>query len=418
MAQPPAHAAACLDQLERVTVATDATAAIHERLGALRRRFDLPDAAREELDDCEFELKLHSSRAIAACKAARVAAAAADERSTLIESESERRAAQIAELQRRVAEHETRQARGPILGAQWLAQHAGPLLAQGGPCSSGSAPSDPHTPRGAPCSCGATHDSGTACEHREMLASNIIDNTFDDHRRMLRKRLMAAEDELKRLKNGDTFRDMQRTILDLQAQLRAKDADMAAAETKWLGMLSSASALAARAAPAPQPVKDSSSRSAATAAGSVADAVGCSTLMLHHALLLGAFQAAAYDVKLAVLADTFVLPSQPPPPRVKVPSPPGTPSALPVATMRARPAPNHGDVLADPVAVDHGSSRQLPRSRVLRHDAPEPPRAPMAATAAADGASSVSRKPLHPPQARAQQPAGTAVGGAAFRGSR
>lgn len=68
------------------------------------------------------------------------------------------------------------------------------------------------------CSC-SDANARLGCIHKEVLANNIIDRTFDAHKTMLRARLKEAQDELEALRSGATLRKKDEEICELRRAL-------------------------------------------------------------------------------------------------------------------------------------------------------------------------------------------------------
>ena len=148
---------------------------------------------------------------------------------------------------------------------------------------------------------GATHGDGCACcpasatagcKHRAVVASNVIDRTFDSHLQLLRGRLKEAEAEIERLKSGETYRALERRVRDAEEEARGARAE----------------ADSARRAVADSFLDRARSRTVAPPNGAVAPSPGsqlspvATQLLFRQLLLTSSLMQAAYDVKLDLLS--------------------------------------------------------------------------------------------------------------------
>eukprot|EP01063_Lacrimia_lanifica_P009357 TRINITY_DN16345_c0_g1_i1.p1 TRINITY_DN16345_c0_g1~~TRINITY_DN16345_c0_g1_i1.p1 ORF type:complete len:564 (+),score=199.01 TRINITY_DN16345_c0_g1_i1:73-1764(+) len=179
----------------------------------------------EVKDEAEFELRLEFERMVCYVRDARKGVHLQEEALAKAEVALSSARAKGDDLATELAKCKEKAAQGPILAAR----AARNLLMSGGETvnsprqpAAASTPSSliPHRPRAKPntlpslpsrvntpprcepgCGCGPG-GCETQCPHREMMANRIIDGVFDAHTTLLRQRLKAAEEELKRWRDG------------------------------------------------------------------------------------------------------------------------------------------------------------------------------------------------------------------------
>lgn len=196
---------------------------------------------RESIDEAVFDSRLHTSRALNAASQSAAQLVGVTE----VFCRCEETIAQLTKRQQ-VLQDQTSEGRlvggARYLAATWAASHqqsgsganvpprhecandhcrcsnkAGALP----PLSSAMAADDTTGGRGA-----GLVAEGEGCVHRTLLATNIIDRTFDEHRRRMRQLLHDAEAEIERLKSGRALKDAQSANEHLKERLLKKDAEI------------------------------------------------------------------------------------------------------------------------------------------------------------------------------------------------
>ena len=71
-----------------------------------------------------------------------------------------------------------------------------------------------------PCSCST---EGGNCAHKKLIAHHIIDNVFDTHSMLMRKRLKAAEAELQGFRDGSYLQSLEEKIRTLERKIAETD---------------------------------------------------------------------------------------------------------------------------------------------------------------------------------------------------
>lgn len=84
-------------------------------------------------------------------------------------------------------------------------------------------------------SCAKEHYQGR-CIHKTALADHVIDQTFDSHKELLRKRLQEAEEELQGFRSGELFKAMQITINEEKTKSSTLEKELAALKLKMVDM--------------------------------------------------------------------------------------------------------------------------------------------------------------------------------------
>lgn len=346
------------------------------------------DAFQSARDDLQFEARLGVSRAL---KHLEVLATEHQHRDTAMETLR----AENAKLLERVAALETKERQGPILAAQFMAeawsQHQKSAGSLGGSSRSETTPRGHVHAEGAPClDCLKAQPTGApkgACVHRQVLASGIIDKTFDEHKKLLRQRLADAEAEIQRLRGGEALNDLRAANEALKQQLIQKDEEMRAVRAECTKVLL-----------ASQRLKGGSSASRpeaaqpATAKPSGLETMRYSILAERMLMALDVLAHATIEAKVAMLMDDFPAPPAPPlpPPPRRVEEParePTPPDARPTSSGSSLPPPPFG-------------RRAMQAQREERIAAPTSSM-PGAAPGVPVGGSGICSKPLHPrPTAR------------------
>ena len=183
-------------------------------------------------DEVEFELQLEIERGKSSIRTVRNSLITCEKESENLNQILKATSAEVEQLQNDLSEMRHKEAMGPLLAAQ-AAQNL--LLSMGDPIP----PTSLRKTKSLSCSCHedaiSVSEEDGSCPHKSAMASKIIDGVFDHHTVLLRKRLRAKDDEIKKLKNTQTFK----RISELEHLIKALEDKTTEAEQKQMSSLES-----------------------------------------------------------------------------------------------------------------------------------------------------------------------------------
>eukprot|EP01062_Namystynia_karyoxenos_P071256 TRINITY_DN6669_c0_g1_i2.p1 TRINITY_DN6669_c0_g1~~TRINITY_DN6669_c0_g1_i2.p1 ORF type:complete len:610 (+),score=212.06 TRINITY_DN6669_c0_g1_i2:74-1831(+) len=185
-------------------------------LATLREADKDSESFADTREDCEFELEVTLTRIKFAVK----------------DLERQRWAAESQAAGAELARLKEREAIGPLLAAKAARDLlSGNLATASGDDNDTDPTAQPQCSGGPDCDCA---NCGQSCPHREMVANRVMDGVFDEHSRLLRRRLRAQEEELKGYRDGSKLREMAEALAESERKLERQERLLAEANRKWL----------------------------------------------------------------------------------------------------------------------------------------------------------------------------------------
>jgi len=189
-------------------------------------------------EESEFEIELSFTRTKYAVKDCMKLVEAHDTRLQQVSSLAAECDARSGELKQELERLRAKEVAGPILAAK-----AARDLMAGNFAPAAKAPWPPESSggrgRGERCQIRQTNGEceccgpDVQCTHREMLANRVMDGVFDQHQRLLRRRVGELEKELEKWRKGVQVREALAEAERWRKEAEGKERELADAVSKW-----------------------------------------------------------------------------------------------------------------------------------------------------------------------------------------
>jgi hypothetical protein len=293
------------DLIGRAADATEKSKAELPRLEAARADVEASDTA-AALEESEFQLKVYVARCDAAVRSAHGLASVLGDRACSLQTQNAVLEEEAQALRQRVAKLEAAHDQLPR-GSGLDAVMAGVRTRPPQPHSSAAAAAAATSSGASGCrECGDS--AALSCTHKELLATRVIDNTFDEYKRKLRQRLREADEELERLRSGAALLDEIAKRKAAEDKCAAMAKDFEAQRATWLKMIGAAGRIGAGDA---APASSSTTASASSLSSSCRQCAAhrhslvVYDRLLQHATLMSYMREAGGDIKAFMLADAM-----------------------------------------------------------------------------------------------------------------